>query len=322
MNPRDLLNLLKGHKVYIQTHNFPDPDAIASGYGLQQLLKYHNINSVLCYDGKIDKLSTKKMMKVFNIHALSKEELGSMKNEDYIVTVDAQKNNSNLTNFSGKEIACIDHHPIFKEWEYEYSDIRIVGACSTLIAEYFIKTNTPIDTNTASVLAYGIKMDTADFIRGTCDLDVDMFSYLYKKADPNKLASMYTNNMELKDLYAYGAAIKSIKICEKIGFASIPFECADALIAMISDFIISLDVVEASVVYAKRQDGIKFSIRSEMKEVNAGLFTEEALKGYGNGGGHFSMAGGFIPKENESKLGASLEEKIRELFLEALTRYK
>lgn len=37
--PQDLIVLLKGHKTYIQTHNFPDPDAIASAYGLQYFLQ-------------------------------------------------------------------------------------------------------------------------------------------------------------------------------------------------------------------------------------------------------------------------------------------
>ena len=35
----DLIRLCQGHTVYIQTHNFPDPDAIASAYGLKELLK-------------------------------------------------------------------------------------------------------------------------------------------------------------------------------------------------------------------------------------------------------------------------------------------
>ena len=52
----DLIELCKGHVVYIQTHNFPDPDAIASAYGLQRLLEIYGVESRLCYDGRIDKL--------------------------------------------------------------------------------------------------------------------------------------------------------------------------------------------------------------------------------------------------------------------------
>lgn len=34
--------LCKGKHIYIQTHNFPDPDAIASAFGLQCLFERNN----------------------------------------------------------------------------------------------------------------------------------------------------------------------------------------------------------------------------------------------------------------------------------------
>lgn len=45
----DLVELLKGHKTYLQTHNFPDPDAIACAYGLSELLKAKGIDAEICY---------------------------------------------------------------------------------------------------------------------------------------------------------------------------------------------------------------------------------------------------------------------------------
>lgn len=60
MNPFNLIDILKGHTVYIQTHNFPDPDAIASAFGLQQFLDFYGVHTTLCYDGKIGRLSEKK----------------------------------------------------------------------------------------------------------------------------------------------------------------------------------------------------------------------------------------------------------------------
>ena len=111
MDPLQLVELLRGHRTYIQTHNFPDPDAIASAFGLQHFLNYHGIKADICYDGKIERLSTRKMFDTFHIDILSKEDLDDMKKEDYIVTVDSQKYNANLTDFIGDEVACIDHHP-------------------------------------------------------------------------------------------------------------------------------------------------------------------------------------------------------------------
>lgn len=318
MDPLQLVELLRGHRTYIQTHNFPDPDAIASAFGLQHFLNYHGIKADICYDGKIERLSTRKMFDTFHIDILSKEDLDDMKKADYIVTVDSQKYNTNLTDFIGDEVACIDHHPTVIACEYAYKDVRRVGACATMIAEYFYLTNTPMSRDVAAALAYGIKMDTDDFVRGTTKLDVDMFAYIYPMADVEELKSMYVNVMEFSDLKAYGAAIDNIHIYDDVGFASIPFDCPDALIAIISDFILSLDVVNISVIYAIRSDGIKFSVRSAFNHVDAGRVVAKALADYGNGGGHPAMAGGFIPKKNMEKLEPDRDYKLEMLFLEQI----
>jgi len=318
VRPYELISLLQNHKTYIQTHNFPDPDALASAYGLQTFLRYFGIESTLCYDGKIDKLSTKRMLTNFGIEIFAKDELVDMKDTDYIVNVDSQKYNANLTDFIGNEVACIDHHPTYFCCEYVYKDVRIVGACASLVADYFYKTGAPVDSVTAAAICYGIKMDTADFSRGVTDLDVDMFSYMYKKADKKLFSSMYANVMEFKDLKAYGAAIESIQVYDKTGFAYIPFDCPDALIAMISDFILALDVVEFSVVYACRDNGYKFSVRSEDENISAGAVTNIALSEFGSGGGHATMAGGMILKEGISRMGSDVHYKIRNLFLQAI----
>ena len=204
---------------------------------------------------------------------------------------------------------------------YQYRDIRKTGACSTLIAEYFYKTNTPMDASVAAALAYGIKMDTADFIRGVTDLDLDMFTYVYKRADVDKLKTMYHDVLELNDLQAYGAAIDNIYINDGVGFAWIPLDCPDALIAIISDFILSLNVVDVSVVYAVRKDGIKFSVRSERKDVDAGKMVATVLKNCGSGGGHQEMAGGFIPKENID-LVDGIHARIEEAFMKQIQRMR
>ena len=58
MDPLQLVELLRGHRTYIQTHNFPDPDAIASAIGLQHFLNYQGNKADICIDGKIKLLST------------------------------------------------------------------------------------------------------------------------------------------------------------------------------------------------------------------------------------------------------------------------
>lgn len=322
MDPKEMIKILKGHRIFIQTHNFPDPDALASALGLQQFLKYYGIETRICYDGEIDKLSTKRMLSTFHIDIFSIHEIADMNEQDYIVMVDSQKYNANLTDVIGNEVVCIDHHPTFVDCEYLYKDIRMVGACSTIIANYYYEEKLPISASVAAALLFGIKVDTMDLSRGVTDLDIDMFSYLYKVADIDLYQSLMKNNMEYEDLKAYGAAIESITIYNGVGFAFIPFNCPDALIATISDFILSLNIVDIAVVYALRKDGIKFSVRSEKSNVNAGLLVSRALSKVGTGGGHASMSGGFIAKEKVDEFGSQVQYHIRKLFMDALKKEK
>ena len=267
-----LADLCRGHAVYIQTHNFPDPDAIASAYGLQELLKEYGVTSVLCYDGKIDKLSASKMLDAFHIQMIPYEALrGTMRPEDYIICVDAQKLSGNITDFIGDEVACIDHHPVFAPIEYRYRDIRQTGACATIIAGYYRDLGLTPSLDTATALLHGLKMDTLQVTRGVTEADIKMFQYLFRLCDQEKLARLERNNMEFADLKAYGAAISSIEIY-------------DALIAILADFILSLEEVDVAIVFSLREDGMKFSVRSELPSVHAGRLIREALRDTGSGG--------------------------------------
>ena len=91
--PEELLELCRGKKIFIQTHNFPDPDAIGASFGLQQLLQHFGIESQLCHEGQIDKLSARKMLNLCGIAMYPYAELeGSMTEGDMIILVDCQKN--------------------------------------------------------------------------------------------------------------------------------------------------------------------------------------------------------------------------------------
>lgn len=316
-----LAALCEGKHIYIQTHNFPDPDAIASAFGLQRLLALRNISSTLCYDGRLDKLSASRMLEAFRIQMLSYHELRpALSAEDYIICVDAQKHAGNITDFVGDEVACIDHHPTFVPMEYLYQDIRQTGACATIIAHYYQHLGLLPDEDVATALLYGLKMDTLQFTRGVTRLDIEIFQFLFPLCNQEKLSRLERNNMEFNDLKAYGAAIENIEIYDKVGISEISFPCPDALIAILSDFILALQEVDVAVLFSHRDDGIKFSVRSEDPAVHAGHLIHDALQSYGDGGGHAEMAGGMIRKENVPLLGQCPRNVIREAFLRSIGR--
>jgi nanoRNase/pAp phosphatase (c-di-AMP/oligoRNAs hydrolase) len=306
---------IQGREVFIQGHNFPDADAIASAYGMKMLLNHRGIDSDIIYVGKIEKLTISRMIETLDIKIILDEDEERLSEDDYIIIVDAQKFNSNIKDCTGDEVICIDHHPVSNTPEYKFHDIRPdVGACSSIIASYFFEAGIVPDKITATALIYGIKMDTLDLRRGTSAFDVEMFSRLFPLADSEILRLMQSNTMKFDDLTAYGEAIKNIQIFDNVGIARLDVHCPDGLLGEISDFILDLNEVRLCVVYVVRENGVKLSVRSEIPAISAGAAVETALDGIGAGGGHAEMAGGFIPYENV-KLIENLDDEIRGRFL-------
>lgn len=319
----ELLAQICRKHVYIQTHNFPDPDAIASAYGLQELLKTRGITSTICYSGKIDRYSTAKLGELLGIELNHIENLSSiLSEEDEVILVDAQKGNSNIIDMTGDEIICIDHHPVNDAYSYRFQDIRPeIGACATIIGSYFFENKVPITRNIATALTYGIRIDTNNLSRGVSKLDIDMIYKLYDSCDYETIHMLENSTLCFDDLIAYAKAIASIEVFDNIGFADAGKDCP--VIANVSDFILALKEVSFSVVCSHREGGLKFSVRSELAALDAGKIVHDALAAIGGGGGgHAEMAGGFVPFSGSEEELAALQGKAKESFLAVIKKAK
>ena len=315
-NFKELISNITSNRVYIQTHNFPDPDAIASAFGLKELLKTYNIEAIICYMGKIDRHNTRKMMELFDIKAVNTERIIDLPEDAQIILIDAQKNSGNVFDLPCENVFSIDHHPVAQSYAYKYSDIRPnVGACASIIASYYFENNIPMTVEVATALLYGIKIDTAQLTRGVSELDIEMFSKLFFMVDKKYMNAIESGSLELEDLQAYGSAISSITVEDYVSFANTGRDCPEALIAEIADFMVAVKDVYLAVVYSVRTEGIKISIRSDKQSgCHAGQIAIEALDGIGTGGGHERMAGGYISLRNRIESIDTLLEIVRENF--------
>ena len=313
----ELVGIIGEESVYIQTHNYPDQDALASAYGLKCLLEARGIEATICYKGQVDKLNTIAMMEDLNIATVYIDDDDKMDETSKIIIVDGQKGNANVEDFIGDEVACIDHHKMQETDMYQFFDIRSdVGACSSIIASYFVENNVEMPVNVATALLYGIKMDTNNLSREVSDLDIDMFYMLFKKANRDSIRKFDCCSLQMEDLKAYSAAIENLRVFGNVGIVNIGKNCGEAILGTMSDFIMSLDEVTFSVVYSYRAGGIKFSVRNEEIGLDAAAVIRECLKGYGGGGGHATMAAGVIPnveEDNMQNISKAIEERIIEM---------
>ena len=306
-------------EVFIQPHNVPDPDAIASSFGLQHLLKQRGITAEIVYESELEKANSTKMLELFAINLRLSREVQTLGKEDWTVLVDVQKGNSNVTDLVTYEVAVIDHHEYMGNRDYKFEDIQPqIGACSTIIAHYYVENNIAIPSNVATALLYGIFMDTDNLTRGTSELDIDMFYQLYAKTDIGLINQLKGNQISKGDLTDYAQAFKSVEVYGELGFLYLD-NCNDSLLGTASDIIITIAGVNMVVAYSPRESGIKFSTRSINKSIKANELVRYILDGVGFGGGHESMAGGFLPVKNLPK-DKSLHTFVRHKAITFLER--
>jgi nanoRNase/pAp phosphatase (c-di-AMP/oligoRNAs hydrolase) len=285
-------------EVFLQPHNVPDPDAIASCFGLQALLAQRGIGAVIVYDREIEKANSLRMLELFGITMVPAGEAHTLGSEDWAVLVDAQKGNANLTDLDTDEVAVIDHHEHMGDQGYRFMDIRPrVGSCASIIAEYWFENGAEPPPRVATALLYGIFMDTDNLTRGARSLDLDMFYRLYGLADIGLINDLRGSELSRGDLDCYAEAFQTVEIYDELGFLRLR-SVNDSLLGAASDMVSSVAGVNVVVAYSIRPNGVKLSIRSLTPRVRANDLVRFLVAGTGFGGGHHHMAGGFIPADS------------------------
>jgi nanoRNase/pAp phosphatase (c-di-AMP/oligoRNAs hydrolase) len=306
-------------EVFIQPHNVPDPDAIASCAGMQYLLAGRGVKTVIVYDREIEKADSARMLGLFGIEMSLAKGVATLGEEDWALLVDGQKGGGNLTDLPTDEVACIDHHENRGSQGYRFEDIRPeVGACSSIVAQYFFENGVEPPRKLATALVFGIMKDTEALTRGLSDLDVEMFYRLYHYADPALIKSLNGNQLTKADLDRYAEAFRSLEVYDGIGFMRLDAP-DDSLLGAAGDIVLSLDTVSVVLAYSVRQGGVKLSVRSEIPEVKANALVRSVVEGLGFGGGHDHMAGGFLPADKLPS-GRSVDTFLRHRAIQFVER--
>ena len=287
-------------KVYIQPHNNPDADAIASAWGILKLVEsLGKSDTQIVYSGlhikkpNLDQLITLLDIKMKRIDV---DEI-KIEDDDLLIVVDGQYGAGNIAQLDAKKVIAIDHHEEETSLDqYVYSDIQPrVGACSTLIFGYLKENNVELDRPTVTALHFGIYMDTDGFVGRMTNLDHDTrFELERSNFDSKAFDRLRTTSLSFDDLWTFAEAIPTVERYHNLAFCMVP-ECDDNLLGQIADLLLLLVGIDIVVLHSKRRDqGYKLSIRSTHDFLTADRITRELVRDIGNGGGHRDKAGGFI----------------------------
>ncbi len=294
-----LISLLpKDNRIFIQSHNFPDPDSVASAYALSHLLSLYQLNTNIVYYGIVERTILNKMIKHLNIPIYPVEHY-NFEPDDNVIIVDGCKGDLNVKDLPCNNIGMIDHHQHKQIKKLPFVDIRPdYGSTATIIFEYYQQAKVDIPESVATALLIGLIIDTENLIRGVSEADYEAYSSLRKLADIEYVNKNIKNNIQLSDLKFFQEAITSLTIKNTTGFIWFPKGCDRNLLGILGDFFLSLYEIDSIVLGAKNDNLINIAIRSETIKLNAANIASKLLQGIGYGGGHQHMAGGLITDKN------------------------
>lgn len=290
-----LSNLLEYDDIIIQCHNFPDADTIASGYALSYYFTLKGKRSRLIYGGpkEISKPNLVLMTEKLGIPIEYVKELNVK--PQLLVTVDCVHGESNVANFDAYNYAAIDHHASAKSKSSLYDIRSNYGSCSSIMAILLKEANIDYNDNVnlATALYYGLYTDTNGMKELSHPADRDLRDF--SKYDKSLVSLMINSNLSLSELRIAADALSNVIYQHEKRYAiTSADECDPNILGFINDLLIKVDSVDVSVVCTNISGGIKFSVRSCIKEINAADLSKFIAGDIGSGGGHNDKAGGFI----------------------------
>ena len=306
-------------RVLILLHNDPDPDALASGLALRNLLRRTKTTAIIGAMQGVTRPENLRMANMLDIHV---EQItpASFTGFDRIATVDVQPHY-----FGGlldRADLVIDHHPEHPGYSAVYKDIRAdYGSTSTILTEHLRAVDVNISERTATAMLYAIKSDTLFFNRQANRVDLEAFSFLYPLSDAALIRKMEGAEITMERLAYVTKATETGHLKEQVFCAFLGELPREDFIPYVADFFLQLEDTKWTLIAGVVNGSFVASVRNIGYTRNAGEFMRKLFADIGSAGGHRAMAKAVVPKDKFVAKYGPLEnatERLLELALQFL----
>ena len=318
----DLKELLLYDKVFIQCHDSPDPDAIASAFAVSRFLGISGTEAEIVYGG-FSEIRKSNLLLMASSLGIPLRYLGREPDEPeltrggrrLLLIMDGQFGGGNVTALPAGEVAVIDHH--MRETEPPaLCDIRPhLGSCSTLVWRLLLDAGFDFQANldVGTALYYGLYTDTNSLSEIVHPLDMDMRDSL--RYDAGLIKRLKNSNLTIGDLSIAGKTLVNHWLAPETRSAVFEAEpCDPNILGFTSDLALQVDNIDSCVVFCAVSGGVKISVRSCVREIMANELAGRLCEGVGSGGGHKDKAGGFISAAGLEKQGLSAPEFLKRRY--------
>ena len=315
---RATLERHRGERHIIVIQDFPDPDALSSGWAYQLIAEQYDIQCDIAYAGT---LSHQENIALVKLTALPAKRWGvqTLENKNLsvyqgCVLVDSQGTTSQLMPLVKSEqipiIAVIDHHNKQEHIEAEFKDLRPqTRATATILTEYIqaglleFNTNKNKHVKCATALMHGIRSDTNSLMQAQ-EEDFLATAYLSRFYDGQLLNAILQSARSRQVMDVIERALRNRMIKNSFSIAGVGYlryDDRDA-IPQAADFLVTEEDIHTALVYGIVHDEneevelVIGSLRTSKLTLDPDEFIKEAFgkdtQGRFFGGGRY-MAGGF-----------------------------
>jgi len=308
----------------VLTHDNPDPDALAATATLALILRRRFRRRVtVAYGGMIGRAENRAMVRALN---LKLSHLRHLKRRDYqrFALVDCQPwtGNSQLPDEVVPDLV-FDHHPLRKATQKSrFFDVRKdYGATATILGEYLEEAGIQPTRALATAMVYAIRSETQEFGRESAGPDHAFYDRILPRIDRQSLARIQAAPLPLSYFRNLHGALEGLSGVSNLVVSNLGRVDQPDIVPEIADLLLRMEGKTWSLCTGCYGDRAYLSIRTTNPRADAGNLMRRLIGKHGKGGGHGTLAGGFveIPK-TASDGGRALERFLSERFVRALKK--
>jgi nanoRNase/pAp phosphatase (c-di-AMP/oligoRNAs hydrolase) len=306
-----LLEKRRGERHAIVMQDYPDPDAISSGWAHKLIAARFGIDCDIMYEGRISHQENLALVQLTDIELVRYSESCDLEEYQATVFVDNQGTTSALTDrfaaIGVKPMVIVDHHERQERIEAEFTDIRKVGATATIYTEYIreglldLNKSDAQHVRLATALMHGIRSETGGLVRARSE-EMEAGTFLTRFVDHSLLEDILSVKRSKQVMDVIRMALENREIRESYSISGVGFlrmEDRDS-IPQAADFLLTEENVHTAIVYGiivkGEREMVVGSMRTSKVTLNPDEFLKEALGATEAGryyGGGRRGAGGF-----------------------------
>lgn len=292
--------------MLIMTHDYPDPDALASAFALHYLLqKGFGIRSRMVYGGVVGRMENRAMVRLLHI-PIRRMAPADLKKYDRVALVDTQPQfQNNAFPKNRKAALVIDQHHPFKKPSADFSIIDIeCGATSVILAEALLLMRLPIPEKIATALAYGIMTDTQNLFRATRGDVIQVYLGILPHANLKTLAKIQNPQRSERFFLTLRRGIERAGFNQGLIVSHLGRVENPDFVAQIADLLLTYKQASWSFCTGRYNGRLHVSLRLTRPTVQADALLRTVFADRGEAGGHGTIAGGSC------EVGLAAKEKI------------